>query len=180
MKNLWICPKCGARLITRNMWHSCGRYTLESLFRGARPDVLGLARAFVSMLQSLGDVQVIPQKTRLVCVARVRFCGLYPQKRGFLAGFALRRWIDSPRIVKTVDYGPRWRGHFVAVQSHGDLDGELRTWLQESHDTVGVQDDLAARAPRSAAGGAPKKRVQPAKARGRSVKKPGRAARPRT
>jgi hypothetical protein len=94
------------------------------------------------MLESLGDVQVIPQKTRLVCVARVRFAGLYPRKTGFLVAFALRRWIDSPRIVKTADYGPRWRGHFVAVQSKADLDRELHAWLQESHDTVGVQDDL--------------------------------------
>jgi hypothetical protein len=139
---LWICPKCGARLVSRNLWHSCGRFTLTALFKGARPGVLVLAREYVRMLRSLGDVQVIPQKTRLVCVARVRFAGLYPRKTGFRVAFALRRWIDHPRIVKTVDYGPRWRGHFVAVQSKADLDGELQAWLQESHDTVGVQDDL--------------------------------------
>jgi hypothetical protein len=75
------------------------------------PGVLDLARAYVAMLHSLGDVQVIPQKTRLVCVARVRFAGLSPRKRGFQATFALHRWLDSPRIVKRVDYGPRWRGH---------------------------------------------------------------------
>jgi len=141
---LWICPSCGARLVSRNLSHSCGRSTLAALFRGAQPGVLGLAREYVRMLESLGDVQVIPQKTRLVCVARVRFAGLYPLKRGFMAAFALRRWIDSPRIVKTADYGPRWRGHFVAVRSERDLDKELQKWLQESHDTVGIQDDLAA------------------------------------
>jgi hypothetical protein len=140
---LWICPKCGARLVSRNLWHSCGRFTLASLFRTARPGVLSLAREYVRMLESLGDVQVIPQRTRLVCVARVRFAGLTPRKGGFVAGFALRRWIRSRRIVKTVDYGPRWRAHYVAVQSPADLDDELRAWLQESHDTVGVQDDLA-------------------------------------
>jgi hypothetical protein len=140
---LWICPKCGARLVSRNLWHSCGRFTLAALFRGARPGVLALAREYVRMLRSLGDVQVLPQKSRLVCVARVRFAGLYPRKSGFVAAFALRRWIESPRIVKTADYGPRWRGHFVAAQSHADLDDELRAWLQEAHDTVGVQDDLA-------------------------------------
>jgi hypothetical protein len=94
------------------------------------------------MLRLLGDVQVIPQKTRLVCVARVRFAGLYPRKSGFLVAFALRRRLDSKRIVKTTDYGPRWQGHFVAVKSDDDLDNELWTWLQESHDTVGLQDDL--------------------------------------
>jgi hypothetical protein len=97
----------------------------------------------VKILRSLGDVQVIPQKTRLVCVARVRFGGLYPRKTGFRAAFALRRWLRHPRIIKTADYGPRWRGHFVDIRSRADLDDDLRAWLQESHDTVGAQDDLA-------------------------------------
>jgi hypothetical protein len=63
--------------------------------------------SYVDPLSSLGDVQVLPQKTRLVCVARVRFAGLSPRKNGFRAGFALHRWLDSQRIVKTADYGPR-------------------------------------------------------------------------
>lgn len=140
---LWVCPKCGARLITRNLWHSCGRFTLQALFSGAGPGVLAAARKYVRVLHSLGDVQVIPQKTRLVAVARVRFAGLYPRKTDFLASFALHRWIASPRIVKTIDYGPRWRMHYVRIVSAANVDRELRAWLQESHDIVGVQSDLA-------------------------------------
>ena len=140
---LWHCPKCGARLVTRNLWHSCGRFTLESLFSGSAPAVLAAARQYVALLESLGDVQVLPQKTRLVAVARVRFAGLYPRKDHFMASFALHRWLSNPRIVKTIDYGPRWRSHYVRITSDADLDGELRAWLQESHDVVGQQRDLA-------------------------------------
>lgn len=140
---VWICPACGARLVSKNLWHSCGNFTIEGLFAAARPEVIELARKNVSLLRSLGDVQVIPQKTRLVCVARVRFAGLYPRKTGFRVGFALRRRLRHPRIVKTTNYGPRWRGHFVDICSDDDLDKELRAWLQEAHDTVGVQDDPA-------------------------------------
>jgi hypothetical protein len=142
---LWHCPKCGARLVTRNLWHSCGRFTLEALFSGSAPGVLTAARKYVALLESLGDVQVLAQKTRLVAVARVRFAGLYPRKDHFISGFALHRWIANRRIVKTVDYGPRWRGHYVRITSAADLDGELRAWLQESHDVVGMQSDLAER-----------------------------------
>jgi hypothetical protein len=142
---VWTCPACGARLVTRNLWHSCGQFSLESLFANADEHVLDLADKFVALLYRLGDVQVIPQKTRLVCVARVRFSGLEPRRHGFLASFALHRWLDSPRIVKTVDYGPRWRVHYVRVGSEADLDDELITWLQEAHDTVGVQSDLRAK-----------------------------------
>jgi hypothetical protein len=99
------------------------------------------AEAYVRMLGSLGDVQVIAQKSRLVCVARVRFAGLTPRKRSFLAAFALRRWVDSPRIVKRADYGPRWRGHFVRITMPSEVDDELHGWLRESHDTVGLQRD---------------------------------------
>jgi hypothetical protein len=143
LSGLWICPNCGARLISRNLWHSCGQYALENLFANAEPSALALARRYVAVLRSLGDVQVIPQKTRLVCVARVRFCGLEPRKSGFVASFALHRWLDSPRIAKTVDYGPRWRAHYVRIRSDADLDDELTAWLQESHDTVGLQSDIA-------------------------------------
>lgn len=139
---VWKCPECGARLISRNLWHSCGRFTLEDLFSAARPGVLDVARKYVTMLESLGDVQVLPQKTRLVCVARVRFAGLYPRKTGFQVAFALRRWLKHPRIVKTADYGPRWRGHYVDIRSKDDVGDQLRAWLQESYDTVGLQDDL--------------------------------------
>jgi hypothetical protein len=100
------------------------------------------------MLHSLGQVQVIAQKTRLVCVARVRFAGLSSRKRGFQASFALHRWLEGPRIVRKVDYGPRWRGHYVLVRSWADLDDELRGWLQEAHDVVGLQTGLADRAGR--------------------------------
>ena len=142
-RQLWHCPKCGARLVSRNLWHSCGRFTLEALLSSSTPGVLAAARTYVALLESLGDVQVLPQKTRLVAVARVRFAGLYPRKDHFMAGFALHRWLTNRRIVKTVDYGPRWRGHYVRITSAADLDDELRAWLQESHDVVGLQSDLA-------------------------------------
>jgi hypothetical protein len=139
---LWHCPKCGARLVTRNLWHSCGRFTLDALFSRSAPGILAAARKYVALLESLGDVQVLPQKTRLVAVARVRFAGLYPRKEHFVAGFALHRWLENDRIVKTIDYGPRWRYHFVRITSTADLDDELGAWLQESHDVVGLQSDL--------------------------------------
>ena len=50
-----------------------------------------------------------------------------------------------PRICKKADYGPRWRGHYVLIQAEANLDDELIGWLQEAHDTVGMQDDLRSR-----------------------------------
>jgi hypothetical protein len=41
--------KCGARLVSRNLWHSCGQFTLEDLFAGTGSGVLELARGYVAM-----------------------------------------------------------------------------------------------------------------------------------
>jgi hypothetical protein len=32
LSGISICPRCGARLVTRNLWHSCGTFSLEGLF----------------------------------------------------------------------------------------------------------------------------------------------------
>ena len=31
LSDLWICPRCGARLVSPNLWHSCGTFTVEDL-----------------------------------------------------------------------------------------------------------------------------------------------------
>jgi hypothetical protein len=40
LAGLWICPRCGARLPSRNLWHSCGTFTLEDLFAKSSPAAL--------------------------------------------------------------------------------------------------------------------------------------------
>lgn len=97
------------------------------------------------------------------CVARVRFARLYPRKNGFRVAFALRRRLKSPRIVKTADYGPKWRGHFVDILSAADFDDELRAWLQESHDTVGTQRDLAPSRVAGRRGAKGRRKLEPAR-----------------
>lgn len=139
---LWICPECGARLAGRNMWHSCGTYTFQDLFAGSSPDVTDAALAIITACEQFGDVQVIPQKTRLAFVARVRFSTLVPRKNFLIVGFALHRWIDHPRIVRTDDFGPRWRYHSVRVTDASGADAELLGWLRESYDLVGMQEEL--------------------------------------
>ena len=136
-----IWPRCAGRLTSRNLWHSCGHFTLDALFASAPPATVDRARKYVAMLHSLGDVQVIPQKTRLVCVARVRFAGLYPRKDGFLvslrciAGLAAR----GSSGPLTMGLGG---GGLCAHSIRAHLDPEFSSWLQEAHDVVGLQADL--------------------------------------
>ncbi len=138
---LWICPKCGAPLVTRNQWHSCVITTVEELFSKSEPHVLPVFKRFVEAARSIGDITVVPQKTRVVVVARVRFCGGEPRRDHFRANFALRRRMDHPRIAKIVEYNPRWIAHHLRLYRIEDVDEELTGWLRESF-AVGMQDDL--------------------------------------
>ena len=140
---LWICPDCGARLASRNLWHSCGTFSFEDLFAGAADTVADAARMLITACEQFGDVQVLPQKTRLALVARVRFSSLVPRKKFLIVGFALHRWIDHPRIARTEDYGPRWRYHYLRLAEPSGVDSELLGWMRESYEVVGLQQEVA-------------------------------------
>jgi hypothetical protein len=147
---LWRCPKCGERFVTKNLWHSCGKHTLEELFSRSEPHVLPLFKQFAKMVRACGPVHMIPQKTRVVFQVRVRFAGAYPRKSYFLAGFALPYRADDPRFVKIETYAPHFQGHTLRVASEADLDDKVQGWLREAY-KVGAQEFLKKRPSKSQA-----------------------------
>ena len=138
---LWRCPKCGERFITKNMWHSCGKYTLEALFARSGPHVVQLFNKFAEMISASGPVTMIPQKTRVVFQVRVRFGGCYPRKSHLLCSLALPRVDDDPRFFKVEKYAPHFIGHSFRVYSEADLDADVQRWMREAYE-VGEQKHL--------------------------------------
>jgi hypothetical protein len=128
------------------MWHSCGRFSLDDLFARSEPHVLPLFRKFERMVRACGPVRMIPQKTRVVFQARVRFAGAYPRKDHALCSIALARRVRAPRFVKHERYAGHFQGHFFRLASESDLDAALARWLRESY-AVGEQRYLRARDP---------------------------------
>jgi len=88
---LWTCPKCGALLVTANMWHSCGQYNLDDLFRAQRAagqtGLRPLARHHPRLRARLHD----SQKTRVVFMVRVRFAAAMARKSYLQCSLALPR-----------------------------------------------------------------------------------------
>ncbi len=83
-------------------------------------------------MRGCGRVVMIPQKTRVVFMTRVRFASVYPRKSYFLAGFALSRRLTSPRIKRIEQYSPHFIGHYLEIRDEADLDDELQAWMRES------------------------------------------------
>ena len=125
--------------MTRHMWHSCGKFTLRALFARSEPPVLPLFRKFAALVRRCGPVTMIPQKSRVVFMDRVRFASVYPRKDHFLAGFMLGRRLRHPRIRKIEKLGARLYGHHVKISSAVDLDATLLGWLRESYRYYGRQ-----------------------------------------
>lgn len=138
---LWVCPKCGHRFVTKNMWHSCSNYTLEHHFTGRLPVVRSTFDRFLEVIEECGPVEVIPQKTRIAIQAKVRFAGCVVRKRWLLAHLWLTRRVRHPRLQRVEEYGPGTYGHQFRLDSPDDIDQALREFVAESY-SVGLRKHL--------------------------------------
>lgn len=132
---LWTCPKCGAKFVSANMWHSCGRYRVEDLFAKSDPHVFTLYQKFKRMVERCGPVTMIPQKTRLVFMVRMRFAGFTVRKSGLRVGLILERRLGpDPRLEKVETFGPHSHGHYFRIERTAQLDTTMRVWIREAYD----------------------------------------------
>ncbi len=71
------------------MWHSCGRYRLADLFATSEPHVFALFQKLRRMVKACGPSTMIPQKTRVVFMARMRFAVATVRKTNLRVGLIL-------------------------------------------------------------------------------------------
>jgi hypothetical protein len=136
---LWTCPVCGQRFVSRNMPHSCQVVGLERFFEGAAPELRELFDVFVAAAREKGDVTVNATKSRVALQVRGRFAGVdRPRRRFLLANFVLTRPIDSPRLTRVEYVPPYYYVHRLRLSSPADVDAELKGWLAEAYQ-VGAQ-----------------------------------------
>jgi len=144
VKPLWTCPKCGHRFVTRNLWHSCGRYELDPHFTASSPQVRATFDRLVQAASACGPLTVYPQKTRIVFMVRVRFGGVITRKRWLLFSLWLTRRVEHPRLHRVDVYGPRTIGHQFQLDDPEQVDRRLRSLICEAY-AVGRQEHLTAR-----------------------------------
>jgi hypothetical protein len=122
------------------MWHACGPYSVEKFLEGKGQKARELYNGLVALLRKCGPIEIAPAKTRIAFMVRVRFAGVSNlSDRGMTVGFALRRPLKNPRILKVVQFNPRWYGHYLRVKSVNELDEEVLSWLCEAY-KVGNQE----------------------------------------
>lgn len=139
-ERLWRCPKCGHRFVTRNLWHSCGRYPLARHFSGKSPGLRATFRRWVAIARACGPVTVYAQKTRIVIQARVRFAGAVVRGGWLDAALWLRRRVKHPRVHHIEDYGRLGFGVHFRLSTPADIDARIVKLMREAYAAaVGVK-----------------------------------------
>jgi len=133
LDDLWTCPECGHRFVTKNMWHSCSNYTLDHHFDSASPNVRATFARFVALIEKRGPIEVIPQKTRIAIQAKVRFAGCAVRKKWMLANLWLTRRVRHPRLQRVEKFGPGSYGHQFRFDSPAEIDEPFETLVQEAN-----------------------------------------------
>jgi hypothetical protein len=140
---MWICPDCGVRLLTKNLWHSCGRATIADWHARMGPRARALFDRFEAMIASCGPYSLGPAKTRIAFLAEVRFAGISSlSEKGMTCTFALPYALESPRFARVWEIVPGWWGHRLRVTAPDQLDEEVQRWLGESYRLMGMRERL--------------------------------------
>jgi hypothetical protein len=114
------------------MWHSCVTLSVDDHLARVPAWVGELYRDFESMVKGCGPVEVVPVKTYISFMVRVRFAFAIVQQRALRVRLEMARVIDSPRIVKVEPYGAIV-GNYLRILRPDDLDDELAAWVAESY-----------------------------------------------
>jgi Domain of unknown function (DUF5655) len=141
--SLWTCPKCGAKLVTRNLWHSCGRATLDDWKARMGPNARALYDRFEQMIAACGEYHVAPAKTRIAFLGQVRFAGITKLNESeMVCAFALPTPLKSTRFVKIEEVVPGWWVHRLRITEPQQLDDEVQGWIRESYRLMGMRERL--------------------------------------
>jgi hypothetical protein len=143
VKPLWTCPKCGLKFVTKNLWHSCGRASLDDWLAKMGPRARAFYDRFEQMVAACGEYYVSPAKTRIAFLGRVRFCGITRlSEREMVCGFSLPAPIKSRRFIKVEEVVPGWWRHTLRVSDVAELDAQLQRWIRRSYRLIGMQGRL--------------------------------------
>jgi hypothetical protein len=143
---LWTCPACGRPFANRNQSHACRPLgSLDTHFAGKDPAVRETFDRILEVVERLGPVTVLPEKTRIALQVRMSFAALMPRRRWLDGHVVLARRVESPRFRRVDVYSPQNVVHLFRLASPAEVDGEVADWLAEAF-AVGEQRHLRSRA----------------------------------
>ena len=138
---LSICPDCDRAFANRNQTHTCGLHDLDRHFEGKAPIIREIYEAFLALLESIGPVTVLPEKTRIAFQTRMSFAQLTPKPAWVDGHLVLARAVRDPLFRKVETISARNHVHFFRLSAPSDLTRRFRAFAKEAY-AVGRQEHL--------------------------------------
>jgi hypothetical protein len=145
---LWRCPQCKREFANRNQSHSCGSHDLEHHFEGKPREIRALFDRIAALVEAIGPVRILPEKTRIAFQVRMSFAQVTPRRRWIDGHVVLARRREHARFRRIETFSPRNHLHAFRISSPGELDAEFRSWLREAY-AVGAQEHLVTKSDRA-------------------------------
>ena len=110
-------------------------------FRNKPPAIRALFDQVVRIVESIGPVRVLPEKTRIAFQVRMSFAQVTPRHAWLDGHVVLARRLEHPRFRQIQTFSPRNHLHAFRITSAADLDDDFVAWLREAY-AVGEQKHL--------------------------------------
>ncbi|MGI9596577.1 MAG: DUF5655 domain-containing protein [Acidimicrobiales bacterium] len=136
---MWRCPDCGRRFATEGQVHTCGELgSVDAHFVGAEIEVRRTFDRFAAVVEALGPVEVLAQKTRIAFHARMTFAVLMPRRRWLNGHLVLAEVVDDQRFTRITTYSARNHVHEFRLDRPDDIDQSMEQRIAEAY-RVGLQ-----------------------------------------
>jgi len=144
---IWTCPRCGAPFANPNASHSCVDVELDAHFARAVPAVRAAFDRLVDLAQVDGPVSVVPQKTRIVLAAPMRFLAVQVRRDRLVGHVLAERALAHGVVTEIVPdaYGTGLFMHRLSIRSADDLDEPFAELVREAAARVGRRERMAGR-----------------------------------
>lgn len=142
--SLWRCPECGRTFANPNQSHTCAPLgDLARHFDGKDAAVREAFDAVLAVVNALGPVAVLAEKSRIALHGRMSFAAFTPRRHTLPGHLVLARSVESSRWDRVQVLSPHNVLHAFTLTGPHDVDAELAGWLAEAYD-VGAQRHLQA------------------------------------
>ncbi len=129
---MWKCPKCNREFKNRNQDHSCGEYTLNSLFE-KYPEVFHLFEKIRDLVIKFGDIKITPVKNAVMFSVQTNFLVLKPHRSYLVVEFTSVRSHNEFPVEKCMKISKSKYAHILKIDSPENIDEQLTNWLFEAY-----------------------------------------------
>jgi hypothetical protein len=129
---MWTCPKCKREFKNRNQDHTCGIFTIESVFE-KQSNVFLLFKKINTIISSFGDVKVTAVKNAIMFSVQTSFVVLKPHKNYLGVEFTSTHSYNEFPIERCVKISKTRYAHILKIDSMENIDAQLINWLKEAY-----------------------------------------------